>query len=93
MIRARSATGRIDGGETHGRLPPVPLLCFFTDPARPYFSLSLVAAGKPSGCGQRLAEYECAPVPASLPPSTIRYSSRIGVPSNQDSRISRVPAE
>src|SRR6186997_1300201 len=36
--------------------------------------------------------YEWAPAPASLPPSTIRYSSRIGFSSNQHSRISRVPA-
>src|SRR6516225_3388964 len=36
--------------------------------------------------------YERAPAPASFPPSTIRYSSRIGRPSNQHSRISRVPA-
>ena len=38
------------------------------------------------------ALYECAPAPASWPASTIRYSSRIGLPSNQHSRISRVPA-
>src|SRR5215218_4524533 len=38
------------------------------------------------------ALYECAPAPASSPPSTIRYSSRIGLPSNQHSRISRTPA-
>jgi len=36
--------------------------------------------------------YERAPVPASFPPSTIRYSSRIGRLANQHSRISRVPA-
>jgi hypothetical protein len=34
----------------------------------------------------------CAPVPASLLLSTIRYSSRIGRPSNRHSRISRAPA-
>jgi hypothetical protein len=38
------------------------------------------------------ALYECAPAPASCPPATIRYSSRIGRPSNQHSRISRTPA-
>ncbi len=36
--------------------------------------------------------YEWAPAPASFPASTIRYSSRIGRPSSQHSRISRVPA-
>src|SRR5262249_40684647 len=35
--------------------------------------------------------YERAPVPASFPPATIRYSSRIGLPASQHSRISRVP--
>lgn len=39
-----------------------------------------------------VTEYECAPVPASAPPSTIRYSSRMGRSASQDSRISRVPA-
>ena len=38
------------------------------------------------------ALYECAPAPASLPPSTMRYSFRIGRFSNQHSEISRVPA-
>ena len=38
------------------------------------------------------ALYECAPAPASFPLSTMRYSLRIGRPSNQHSRISRVPA-
>ena len=31
-------------------------------------------------------------MPEYLPPSTIKYSGRIGVPANQDSRISLVPA-
>ena len=38
------------------------------------------------------ALYEWAPAPASLPASTIRYSSRIGLLSKKHSRISRVPA-
>src|SRR6266498_3266411 len=38
------------------------------------------------------ALYECAPAPASMPRSTIRYSSRIGRSSNQHSSTSRVPA-
>jgi hypothetical protein len=36
--------------------------------------------------------YDGAPVPASFPPSTMRYSSRIFVPAKYPSRISRVPA-
>ena len=39
-----------------------------------------------------LFAYECAPVPTYAPPSTMRYSGRIGVLANQLSRISRVPA-
>jgi hypothetical protein len=35
---------------------------------------------------------EWAPAPARLPPTTFRYSSRIGRPSNQHSKISRTPA-
>ena len=38
------------------------------------------------------SEYAWAPAPASLPPSTIRYSSRIGRSPKWHSRISRVPA-
>src|ERR1700722_10151927 len=52
--------------------------------------LNLAASSDPLVASSAL--YECAPAPASLPPSTIRYSFRIGRFSNQHSRISRVPA-
>jgi len=52
--------------------------------------LNLAASSDPLVASPAL--YECAPAPASLPPSTIRYSFRIGRFSNQHSRISRVPA-
>jgi hypothetical protein len=38
------------------------------------------------------AVYEALPVPASPPPATIRYSSRMGLSAKKSSRISRVPA-
>jgi hypothetical protein len=44
----------------------------------------IVAPTDRSPAGYRLS--------ASLPPSTIRYSSRIGVPSKNASKISRAPA-
>src|ERR1700759_2019304 len=52
--------------------------------------LNLAASSDPLVASPAL--YECAPAPASLPPSTMRYSFRIGRFSNQHSRISRVPA-
>src|ERR1700722_5809753 len=52
--------------------------------------LNLAASSDPLVASPAL--YECAPAPASLPPSTISYSFRSGRFSNQHSRISRVPA-
>ena len=55
-----------------------------------YPALKRAASSEPPVASPAL--YECAPAPASCPASTIRYSSRIGLPSNQHSRISRTPA-
>jgi hypothetical protein len=55
-----------------------------------YYFLNRAASSEPPVTSPAL--YECAPAPASLPPATIRYSSRMGRPSNQHSKISRVPA-
>jgi hypothetical protein len=53
-------------------------------------ALNRAASSEPRVASPAL--YEWAPAPASRPLSTIRYSSRIGRPSNQHSRISRTPA-
>src|SRR6266542_4138368 len=53
-------------------------------------SLKRAASSEPPVASPAL--YECAPAPASMPRSTIRYSSRIGRSSNQHSSTSRVPA-
>jgi hypothetical protein len=41
------------------------------------------------GLAESPAVYDRAPVPARLPPATVRYSSRIGRPFRKSSRISR----
>src|SRR6266545_1818547 len=58
--------------------------------AAAYRSLKRAASSEPPVASPAL--YECAPAPASMPRSTIRYSSRIGRSSNQHSSTSRVPA-
>jgi hypothetical protein len=56
----------------------------------PLYLLNRAASSEPPVTSPAL--YECAPAPARWPPATIRYSSRMGRPSNQHSRISRTPA-
>ena len=59
-------------------------------PAGGRYAVKRAASSEPPVASPAL--YEWAPAPASFPASTIRYSSRIGRPSSQHSRISRVPA-
>jgi Transposase domain (DUF772) len=71
-------------------LPPLGRRASLVHALRQLAFLNLAASSDPPVASPAL--YECAPAPASLPPSTMRYSLRIGRPSKKHSRISLVPA-
>jgi SAM-dependent methyltransferase len=77
-----------DSARRYGLRPRTPDIHLCSKPFQP--AEKRAASSEPRVASPSL--YEWAPAPASRPPSAIRYSSRIGRPSNQHSRISRTPA-